>query len=613
MLGTDGQIGRYEIRRRLAYGGMGTLYLAHDPVLDRTVALKLFHADLEGPEARDRFVREARAVAALNNPNIVTIYDYGEYSSQPFLVMEHIDGETVASLIRRRPTLPSIVKVRWLEDLCAAVGYAHERGIIHRDIKPANLMIDAYGRIKVLDFGIARMRGSFANPTTGLLGTPGYVSPEQIRGSTADRRSDVFAIGVVSYELLSYVEPFGTGTTLAMSHRILNEDPVPLDTLQPGISADLSAIVARALMKDPDQRFDTAESMRDALAGVRRYLEASEPETVSTHGLARSDTGQSLGPAGAGSAARPPTTPGDATGGQAAAAGDLTPRTPAKTPRRTTREALARQREEQLQAWVQLARDHLADGEITEAREACAQALKLEPAHAEALQLLGSMGPESAGTGGRVRTPGASAPPVAARPDRSTAERAATTGFAALEPEPLATGQPGQMPIEAASPVVVVSPIGTSLEPALKAEVVVAGRSRGRGLALLAGATIAGLAIAAGAYTWFAGGPRAPAPIPVLVVIDASPWARVQGIRQAGGELESLPPDASTPLALPLAPGSYQVSLVGPPPASERRDVSLQVAADSKPRVFEAFTSMTADDYLREIARSRDQSQRSAP
>src|SRR5262245_22180493 len=107
MLGTEGQIGRYEIRRRLAHGGMGTLYLAHDPVLDRTVALKLFHADLDGPDARERFVREARAVAALNNPNIVTIYDYGEYSSQPFLVMEHIDGETLTTLIRRRPSLPS--------------------------------------------------------------------------------------------------------------------------------------------------------------------------------------------------------------------------------------------------------------------------------------------------------------------------------------------------------------------------------------------------------------------------------------------------------------------------------------------------------------------------
>src|SRR4029453_3833671 len=174
MLGTDGQIGRYEIKHRLAYGGMGTLYLAHDPVLDRTVALKLFHADLERPDARDRFVREARAVAALNNPNIVTIYDYGEYSSQPFLVMEYIQGETLAELIRRRAVLHTAVKMRWMEELCAAVGYAHDRGIIHRDIKPATLMIDGYGRIKVLDFGIAKMRGTLVTIATGPVGTPGY-------------------------------------------------------------------------------------------------------------------------------------------------------------------------------------------------------------------------------------------------------------------------------------------------------------------------------------------------------------------------------------------------------------------------------------------------------
>ena len=280
MLRSEGQIGRYEIRRRVATGGMGTLYLAHDPVLDRTVALKLFHGDLERPDARDKFVGEARAVAALNHPNIVTIYDYGEYASQPFLVMEYIQGETLADVIRRKPPMSPVVTVRWIEDLCSAVGYAHERGIIHRDLKPANLMVDAYGRLKVLDFGIARMRGTLASHSTAVIGTPGYVAPEQIRGGTIDHRSDIFSIGVVAYELFSFTEPFGAETMHAITHRTLNDEPVPLDEVRPSIDPELAATVARALRKGTEERYQTAEELRDALASVRRRIEAAEPDAT---------------------------------------------------------------------------------------------------------------------------------------------------------------------------------------------------------------------------------------------------------------------------------------------------------------------------------------------
>jgi serine/threonine-protein kinase len=619
---------------------MGTLYLAHDPVLDRGVALKLFHADLDGPEARERFVREARAVAALNHPNIVTIYDYGEYSSQPFLVMEFIDGETLAAIIRRRPVLPTIVKVKWLEDLCSAVGYAHERGIIHRDIKPANLMVDGYGRLKVLDFGIARMRDTMASQTTGLVGTPGYIAPEQIRGARADRRSDVFSIGVVSYELCSFIEPFAAANTLAMSHRILNEEPAPLDAVQETVPGELAALVARALAKDPEQRFETADAMRDSLAGVRRYLEAAEPETVSTFVPQR---GTNAGGAPTGSAVSAATgaaggAAGGSTGGGAplapppAASGVLTPRstpespasphTPLPTPRRTTREALARQREEQLEGWLELAREHLADGEVAEAREACAQALKIEPAHAGALDLLGSIGTD-AGRSSRVPNAGRATHPAPSsveirrptpQPESSAKERALPSTPAApvlTTPPP----RPSPLPTPALPTPAPPMPAPTTFEPnPTPAPAVPAPRVSRRGwIGLLAGAA-ALVMLVAGVLVWIVVRPPAVS-APILVVIDASPWAAIRSITSERGESQELPGDATTPLTLPLTPGSYRISLVGPPPASEARDVSLRVTPNGQSRVFELFASMTADQYLREVVtpRTRPADQKAGP
>jgi predicted Ser/Thr protein kinase len=590
MLGTDGQIGRYVIRRRLAYGGMGTLYLAHDPVLDRTVVLKLFHADLEGPDARERFVREARAVAALNNPNIVTIYDYGEYSSQPFLVMEYIQGETLAELIRRRPFVHTVVKVRWMEELCAAVGYAHDRGIIHRDIKPANLMIDSYGRIKVLDFGIAQMRGTLVTVATGLVGTPGYTAPEQIRGAAVDRRSDLFSIGVVSYELFAFAEPFAAESTHAMSHRILHEDPTPLEMVQPSLDPELAAVVARALRRDPDQRFPNADAMRDALANVRRRLESAEPETTMSYlPPARDHAAAGAKPAGPAPGLTPSWSGPAQVPGPTPAAGRSSEGSP-RTPRRATREALARQREEQVQGWIQLAREHAAAGEKAEARDACAQALKLEPAHAEVLAFLGSLE--------RITTAKGDRPPETSRPAVEVALQPVAAGWAPT---------PGSNPVGPAisatrhfvarveTPFAPVPLITAGAETNLQRA---ARRVPGApaGIWKMVAAAAAAAAIAAAVVFWAM---RAPlVGTRVLVIIDASPWANVEAVRAAGGESQTLPAGASTPLALMLAPGSYKVVLVGPPPVSERREVPLQVAAESAPRLFEPFAPMTVDRYF---------------
>jgi serine/threonine-protein kinase len=197
------QIGRYEIQRRLGRGGMGTVYVAHDPVLGRMVAIKVFAGELDMPDARERFSREARAAAALSHPNIVTVYDFGELDAQPFIVMEYVAGETLAALIRRKVPVSTADKLRWMEELSAGAGYAHQMQVVHRDIKPANLMIDRTGRLKILDFGIARMLGIASN-TSVMIGTPGYMAPEQITGDPVDHRADQFSIGVVFYELLAY-------------------------------------------------------------------------------------------------------------------------------------------------------------------------------------------------------------------------------------------------------------------------------------------------------------------------------------------------------------------------------------------------------------------------
>ena len=234
-------ISRYEIKHRIGRGGMGDLYLALDPNTNRLVALKLLNATLDSAELRERFAREARALAALNHPNIVNIYDTGEFEDSPFIVMEYVRGETLAELIKRRAPLSVAQRIKLIEELCAGLAQAHEAGIIHRDIKPANLMVDQQGRLKILDFGIARVaegNKTRVGPLTQVnmqIGTPGYMSPEQIEGGEVDHRSDIFAVGAVCYELLAYDEAFAGANTRQIENRVLRGQPALLTSIVPGM------------------------------------------------------------------------------------------------------------------------------------------------------------------------------------------------------------------------------------------------------------------------------------------------------------------------------------------------------------------------------------------
>src|SRR6185436_10617957 len=173
-------IANYDVEHRLGRGAMGTVYLARDRELGRHVAIKLIQADVDSPEIRERFNREARSIAALNHPGIVTLYHAGQVDSRPYLVLEYIDGRSLLAVITKREPIPQPKRLLWIEQLCEGLHYAHDRGIIHRDIKPANLMIDHLDRLRILDFGIARIFGEAGTQMSTLIGTPAYMAPEYI-------------------------------------------------------------------------------------------------------------------------------------------------------------------------------------------------------------------------------------------------------------------------------------------------------------------------------------------------------------------------------------------------------------------------------------------------
>jgi len=271
------QIGRYQILDRVGQGGMGVLYRGIDPVLDREVAIKLmigdFADDIE--QLRPRFQREARAIAKLQHRNIVTVFEFAEDAGTPYIVMEFLRGTSLSARLKAAPPLSILEKLDVVAQLCEGLGYAHEQGIVHRDVKPANIFLLGDGSVKLLDFGIAKLTSSNLTRQGDVLGSPSYMSPEQIMGlETIDGRSDVFSAGVVLFELLAGRRPFDGDTTPTIVMKILNAEPPSLDALDAAIPAPLAAAVARALHKDPAHRFKTATDFARELQAVRHLVPA---------------------------------------------------------------------------------------------------------------------------------------------------------------------------------------------------------------------------------------------------------------------------------------------------------------------------------------------------
>ncbi len=268
--------GRYRIQRKLGAGGMADVYLAEDQELGRRIAIKI----LNGRHANDdqfieRFRREAKNAAALNHPNIVSIYDRGEAEETYYIAMEFLDGRTLKELIVSRGAAPVNVAIEYARQILSALRFAHRHGIVHRDIKPHNVMVDGEGRVKVTDFGIARAGTSQMTEAGSIVGTAQYLSPEQARGGEVDPRSDLYSLGIVLYELLTGKTPFDGETPVEIAMKHLSTAPKPPSALRPDVPPELDMVVMRALAKNPDDRYQSADEMEGDLDRVARGARVS--------------------------------------------------------------------------------------------------------------------------------------------------------------------------------------------------------------------------------------------------------------------------------------------------------------------------------------------------
>jgi serine/threonine-protein kinase len=267
------KLGRYKIIGELGRGAMGVVYKGEDPALDRTVALKtvILSADAEGKtEYQKRFFLEAKAAGRLSHPQVITVYDFGQEGDVAYMAMEFLKGKELRNRMKEGSiSVPEAVHIA--EQVAEGLGYAHEHGVVHRDIKPSNIMLLPHDQVKIMDFGIARMRASDHKTSTGLvLGTPKYMSPEQVSGSPVDHRSDIFSLGVVLYEMLTQSKLFQGEDTPQIFHAVANFQPPPPSRLNPEVPAMLDFVVERALKKDPSVRyqdaFELAADLRSALS-----------------------------------------------------------------------------------------------------------------------------------------------------------------------------------------------------------------------------------------------------------------------------------------------------------------------------------------------------------
>ena len=281
--------GRYRIMRKLGTGGMANVYLAEDQELGRRVAIKILNDRHAGDEQFiERFRREAKNAASLSHPNIVSIYDRGEAEGTYYIAMEYLDGRSLKELIISRGPAPVNVAIDYARQILAAVRFAHRHGIVHRDIKPHNVLVDAEGRLKVTDFGIARAGTSQMTEAGSIIGTAQYLSPEQAKGAPVDQTSDLYSVGVVLYELLTGAVPFTGDTPVEIAMKHLSTTPEPPSTKRAEIPRDLDMIVMRALAKDPSERYQSAEEMDADLARVASGASVSPvTEEAATQIIAR--------------------------------------------------------------------------------------------------------------------------------------------------------------------------------------------------------------------------------------------------------------------------------------------------------------------------------------
>jgi serine/threonine protein kinase len=282
--------GRYEIVGELGRGAMGVVYKAVDPVIGRTVAVKTIRLSEEGtglsrPELLTRFQTEARAAGLLTHPNIVVVFDAGEEDGLYYITMELVEGKSLQALLDGGHAFPLPRTLRIMEQTCSALQFAHERNVVHRDIKPANLMLTADDTVKVTDFGTAKiLQFGTLQQTAHVMGTPSYMSPEQVKGRAVDGRSDIFSLGVMLYEMVTGEKPFPGQNITTVIYKIVNEGPVPPRQIDPSIHPGISATIMKALEKEPDQRYQSCREMLEDLRNYRSVALAGHPQSTMAMG-----------------------------------------------------------------------------------------------------------------------------------------------------------------------------------------------------------------------------------------------------------------------------------------------------------------------------------------
>ena len=272
-------LGRYELLSELGKGAMGVVYRANDPLLDRQVAIKTVSMSLDPQEMAEyegRFYQEAKAAGSLNHPNIVTVYDVGKSGNLAYMAMEFLQGEELRSLMAVGQPLPLTRAVDIAAQVAEGLAYAHQNGVVHRDVKPANIMLSVTGRAKITDFGIARMRSAEVKTQTGIvLGSPRYMSPEQVAGKRAEPRSDIFSLGVILYEMLTGKPPFTGEDVTSVMFQIMNLVPPPPSSINARVPEVLDFIVAKTIAKVVDDRYAGADELAKDLREVAKQIDTT--------------------------------------------------------------------------------------------------------------------------------------------------------------------------------------------------------------------------------------------------------------------------------------------------------------------------------------------------
>ena len=289
------RVGKYEIREQIGRGGMGAVYRAYDPVMEREVAIKvILDIALDVPEIKERFYREARTAGKLTHENITVIHDVGEEQGRPYIVMEYLSGTDLRTMLERRAVMTLERQISIAAQICRGLAYSHGKDIIHRDVKPANIRVLENGRVKIMDFGIARLGSSALTSTGTILGTPYYMSPEQIQGKKVDRRSDIFSCGVVLYELFTSRKPFPGDEPTSVMYKIVHEIPEGFEELERLFPPALPAILGRMLQKDPAERYQSMDAVVEAFEDLSEVLKEERQSRASRRDSAKPGTEKNL-------------------------------------------------------------------------------------------------------------------------------------------------------------------------------------------------------------------------------------------------------------------------------------------------------------------------------